>query len=212
MKELEKKVVALFAALTALVAFVGFGTANAMADDSYGAKVTVSGTTATGTITFDPQDIEKYGEYVYIEADSELVAQVVPAASIENAEYYYAGHVTKEAPVVNFTIKLKQDATCKATVLNYNVHLGKNQVSGANNGELTDAQVASADLSPVLPQYSGSVNVPATGSCQTAGTTTGAKTEGTAKTGASVFAYGIAAVLLAFAAVAMLVVRKQQRH
>lgn len=209
MKELEKKVVALFAAIAALVAFVGFGTANAMADDSYGAKVTVSGTTATGTITFDPQDIAKYGEYVYIEADSELVAQVVPAASIDNAEYYYAGHVTAAKPVVNFTIKLTKDAACKAGVLNYNVHLGKNQIAGDNNGELTKDQVAAATLSPVLSQYSGSVNIPATGSCQTG---TAAKTEGTAKTGASVFAYGIAAVLLAFAAVAMLVVRKQQRH
>lgn len=206
MKNLKNKIVALVSALCALAAFIGFAPAAAMADetDSYGANVTVNGTTATVTVNFRADEIAQYGEYVYVEADSKLVAQVVPAADIQNAEVFYAGHVTAEKPTVTFTFKLTSAATCQGGKVEYNVYLGKNKVVN-NNEELTDAQTAQADLSKVL--YSGSANVPAVGNtCAPTSNNNGT----TANTGASVLPYGIAVVLLALAGAAVLAVRKQQ--
>lgn len=208
MKNLKNKIVALVSALCALAAFIGFAPAAAMADEtgSYGANVTVNGTTATVTVNFRADEIAQYGEYVYVEADSKLVAQVVPAADIQNAEVFYAGHVTAEKPTVTFTFKLTSAATCQGGKVEYNVYLGKNKVTN-NNDELTNAQTAEADLSKAL--YSGSANVPAVGN--TCAPTSNNNSNGTtANTGASVLPYGIAVVLLALAGAAVLAVRKQQ--
>lgn len=201
------------AAAAALAASIGFGIAPAMAD-GYGADVTVEGSTATATVTFDPQEIAQYGEYVYVEADEDLVSAVIPAATIDDPAAYYAGHVTKENPTATFTFKLTKEATCKGGELAYNVYLGKNKVSGNNGGELTSAQVHDAELSKVL--YSGSVKIAATGECAASevlpNTNNGSTDKQNPKTGAAVMPYAIVAALLAAAAVAMFVVRKQSKR
>lgn len=207
-----KRIAAAIAAAAALVTCVGFGAAPAMAD-GYGADVTVEGSTATATVTFDPQEIAQYGEYVYVEADEDLISAVIPAATIDDPAVFYAGHVTKENPTATFTFKLTKEATCKGGELAYNVYLGKDKVSGNNNGELTSAQVQDAELSKVL--YSGSVKIAATGECaasEVLPNNNGSTDKQNPNTGAAVMPYAIVAALLAAAAVAMFVVRKQAKR
>lgn len=211
--KIMRKIASAVAAVAALLACVAFGTAPAMAE-GYGATVTVEGSTVTVTVTFDPRDIAQYGEYAYAEVDEALVSSVVPVKSIEDSVYYYAGHVTKESPTTTFAFKLTKDVSCKDSELAYNVFLGRNQVTGSNNGKLSQAQVSEASLSKVL--YDGSVKVPATGECTTSGvvpSSTGSTTgQQLASTGATVLPYAIVAVLLAAAGVAMFAVRKQYKR
>lgn len=212
-----KKLASAVAAVAALAACIGFGAAPAMAE-GYGATVTVEGSTATATVAFSPQEIAQYGEYVYAEVDGELVSAVIPAASIDHAEQFYAGQVTQEQPNVTFTFKLTEEAACKGGTTAYNLYLGRNKVQGSNNGDLTDEQVKEAGLSKVL--YSNSVTIPATGECTTgsAGATGTTGTTGSgngtplAQTGATVMPYAITVALLAAAAVAMFAVRKQVKR
>lgn len=223
MKKRISTALATVIACASLFAGIAFGTTPAIADDSYGATITVTGTTATATVTFDPAKIAEYGEYVYVEADERLTTSVVTVASIDNSVHYYAGHVTQNAPSTSFTFQLDANAGCNARTLSYNVMLGRNDASNGSGAKLTDAQVNAAQLSPVL--YDGSVSIPATGDCSTpgAGTNTGAASTGStsgstgtsgtrasrmASTGSAVTPFAVAALLLGVAGAIVGAVRK----
>lgn len=181
MKKRISTALATVIACASLIAGLAFGIAPATADDSYGATLTVNGTAATATVSFNPALIAEHGEYVYVEADSRLATSVVTVASIDNSVHYYAGHVTQDSPSTSFTFKLDSNAGCNARTLSYNVKLGRNNTSDGSGAKLTTAQVDGAALSPVL--YDGSVSIPATGDCSTNAGATGSGTTSGATTG-----------------------------